>query len=92
MGMVVGLETRHTTRYSPFKSFHEIETGISEPSKRVPIFLHDVRGGKQVSSYFGQELRQTQGNWDQALHTGPRAPRVVLPDRALCLPTFCHLL
>ena len=25
-------------------------------------------------------------------HTGPRAPRVVLPDRALCLPTFCHLL
>ena len=21
-----------------------------------------------------------------------RAPRVVLPDRALCLPTFCHLL
>ena len=25
-------------------------------------------------------------------HTGPRAPRVVLPDRALCLPTFCHSL
>ena len=21
-----------------------------------------------------------------------RAPRVVLPDRALCLPTFCHSL
>ena len=35
-------------------------TGISEASKRVPIFLHDVRGGKQVSSYFGQELRQTK--------------------------------
>jgi len=46
MGMVVGLETRHKTRYSPFKSFHEIETGISEQSKRVPIFLHDVREGK----------------------------------------------
>ena len=29
-----------------------IGTGISEASKRVPIFLHDVRGGKQVSSYF----------------------------------------
>ena len=48
----------------------EIGTGISEASKRVPIFLHDVRRGKQVSSYFGQELRggrQTQENWDQAL-------------------------
>jgi hypothetical protein len=41
-----------------------IGTGISEASKRVPIFLHVVRGGKQVSSYFGQELRQTQENWD----------------------------
>ena len=45
----------------------EIGTGISEANKRVPIFLHDVRGGKQVSSNFGQELRQTQENWDQAL-------------------------
>ena len=27
----------------------------------------DVRGGKQVRSYFGQEPRQTQENWDQAL-------------------------
>ena len=25
-------------------------------------------------------------------HTGPRAPRVVLPDGALCSPTFCHSL
>ena len=41
-----------------------IGTGISEASKRVPIFLRDVTGGKQVSSYFGQELRQTQENWD----------------------------
>ena len=32
----------------------------SDPG-RVPIFLHHVRGGKQISSYFGQELRQTQG-------------------------------
>jgi hypothetical protein len=34
-------------------AFREIGTGISEASKRVPIFLHDVRGGKQASSYFG---------------------------------------
>ena len=52
---------RHTVRHG------EIGTGISEASKRIPIFFHDVRGGKQVSSYFGQELRQAQGNWDQAL-------------------------
>jgi hypothetical protein len=31
----------------------EIGTCISEASKRVPIFLHDVRGGKQMSFYFG---------------------------------------
>jgi hypothetical protein len=48
-------------------SHRGIGTGISEATKRVPIFFHDVRGGKQVSSYFGQELRQTQKNWDQAL-------------------------
>ena len=41
--------------------FREIGTGISEASKRDPIFLHDVRGGKQVSSYFRQR------NWVQAL-------------------------
>jgi hypothetical protein len=52
---------------SPTVRVRGIGTGISEASKRVPIFLHDVRGGKQVSSYFGQELRQTQENWDQAL-------------------------
>ena len=45
----------------------EIGTGISEASKRIPIFFHDVRGGKQVSSYCGQELRQTQGIWNEAL-------------------------
>ena len=50
----------------------EMETGISEASKRVPIFLHDYRGGKQVSSNFGQELRQTQGNSDQALGAWPQ--------------------
>ena len=27
----------------------EIGTSISEASKRVPVVLHDVRGGKQVS-------------------------------------------
>ena len=45
----------------------EMGTGISESIKRDPIFLHDVRGGKQVSSYFGQELRQTQENWEPSL-------------------------
>ena len=34
----------------------EMGTGISEANKRVAIFLYAVRGGKQVSSYFGQEL------------------------------------
>ena len=38
--------------------FRKIGTSISEAGKRVAIFLNDVRGGKQVSSYFGQELRQ----------------------------------
>ena len=32
----------------------EMGTGISEASKRVPIFLHDVRGGRQASFYFRQ--------------------------------------
>ena len=36
-------------------------TGISEASKRVPIFSFATQGGKQVSSYF------RQGNWVQAL-------------------------
>jgi hypothetical protein len=36
-------------------------TGISEASKRVPIFSFATQGGKQVSSHFGQ------GNWGQAL-------------------------
>ena len=35
-------------------------TGISEASKRVPIFSFATQGGKQVSSYFGQDLRQGQ--------------------------------
>ena len=57
----------HTNQSRCIVRLREIGTGISEASKRVPVFLHDVRGGKQVSSYFGQELRQAQGNWDQAL-------------------------
>ena len=32
----------------------EIGTGISEASKRVPIFSFDTQGGKQASSYFRQ--------------------------------------
>ena len=46
----------------------EIETGISEASKRVPIFLYDVKGGKQVSSYFRQR------NWVQAREAQIRFP------------------
>ena len=34
-------------------------TGISEASKRVPIFSFATQGGKQVSSYFRQR------NWVQ---------------------------
>jgi hypothetical protein len=34
----------------------EIGTGISEASKRVPIFPFDTQVGKQASSYFRQEL------------------------------------
>jgi hypothetical protein len=45
-----------------------IGTGISEASKRVPIFLYDVRGGKQVSSYFRQR------NWVQAREAQIRFP------------------
>ena len=39
---------------------HEIGTGISEASKRVPIFPFATQGGKQASSYFRQR------NWVQA--------------------------
>ena len=35
-------------------------TGISEASKKVPIFSFATQGGKQMSSYF------RQGNWVQA--------------------------
>ena len=35
----------------------EIGTGISEASKRVPIFPFDTQGGKQASSYFRQIVR-----------------------------------
>jgi hypothetical protein len=56
-----------TTSFFVTVRFRERETGVSEASKRVPIFLHDFKGGKQVSSCFGQELRQTQENWNQVL-------------------------
>jgi len=47
-----------------YSTIPEIGTGISEANKKVPIFLHDVRGGKQVPVpiLHRQELRQTQGN------------------------------
>jgi len=38
----------------------EMETGISEASKRVPIVSFATQGGKQVSSHFRQR------NWVQA--------------------------
>ena len=47
-------------REEPTVRHGEIGTSISEPSKRVPIFPHDVRGCKQVNSYFRQR------NWVQA--------------------------
>ena len=36
--------------YTVTVASREIGTGIFEASKTVSIFLHDVRGGKQVSS------------------------------------------
>jgi hypothetical protein len=61
----------HTVRHS------KIGTGISEASKKVPIFLHDVRGGKQVSSYLG---RQTNKGCSTV------AGRPWVPDRQLWVP------
>ena len=40
--------------------FRGMGTGISEASKRVLTFSFTTQGGKQVSSYFRQELRQGQ--------------------------------
>ena len=37
-----------------------METGISEASKKVPIYSFATQGGKQVSFYCGQELSQGQ--------------------------------
>jgi hypothetical protein len=49
--------------HDPFTVAHPgMETGISEASKRVPIFSLATQGGKQVSFYFGQELRQVGFN------------------------------
>ena len=46
----------------------EIGTGISEASKRVPIFPFDTQGGKRASSYFRQR------NWVQAREAQIRFP------------------
>ena len=43
-------------------------TGISEASKRVPIFSFATQGGKQVSSHF------RHGNWVQAREAQIRFP------------------
>ena len=45
-----------------------IGTGISEASKRVPIFPLATQGGKQASSYFRQR------NWVQACEAQIRLP------------------
>ena len=45
-----------------------IGTGISEASKRVPIFSFATQGGKQVSFYF------RQGNWVQTRNAQIRFP------------------
>ena len=45
-----------------------IGTGISEASKRVPIFPFATQGGKQASSYFRQR------NWVQAREAQIRFP------------------
>ena len=47
-----------------------IGIGISEASKRVPIFSFATQVGKQVSSYF------RQGNWVQAREAQIRFPAV----------------
>ena len=46
----------------------EIGTGISEASKRVPIFPFATQGGKQASPYFRQR------NWAQACEAQIRFP------------------
>jgi hypothetical protein len=52
----------------PTEGNREIGTGISEASKRVPIFPGDTQGGKQASSYFRQR------NWVQAREAQIRFP------------------
>ena len=41
-------------------------TGISEASKRVPIFSFATQGGKQVSSYFGTRTGTQTSRLEQA--------------------------
>ena len=60
------MSSHSTSRYTV--RLREIETGISESSKRVSIFSFVTRGGKQVSFYF------RQGNWVQAQDAQIRFP------------------
>jgi hypothetical protein len=48
---------KHTVR------LRGIGTGISEASKRVPIFSFVTQGGKQVSSYVGQTQTRTRSKF-----------------------------
>ena len=58
------LETRLGMRGDTVR-FRGMGTGISEPSKRVPILSFATQGGKQVSSHF------RQGNWDKTSRLRP---------------------
>ena len=65
--------SRQDFRHARFKSHLTVPhpgigTGISEASKRVPIFPFDTQGGKQASSYFRQR------NWVQAREAQIRFP------------------
>jgi len=53
------LEVEQETEFLRTVRYRGMETGISEASKRVPIFSFATQGAKQVSSHFRQR------NWVQ---------------------------
>ena len=63
-----GYTYTYTSRHSVTVGNREIGTGISEASKRVPIFPFDTQGGKQASFYFRQR------NWVKAREAQIRFP------------------
>ena len=56
---IMNVVHRHVVVSSPIQD--------SMCSKKVSESEVVIRGGKKLNSYFGQELRQTQENWDQAM-------------------------